>query len=247
MQIHAAWGKSLVSDWDHPTSPALPWLDLTVEPAYTTTTVKHYLFFMSLSISVPPSLCHTHAHTHACTHACTYAHTHTHTHTRITHTHSISLCRIGKGIGYKRSDLSALVDGSTLVVGGKELEVKFTVLCHNSIMHADWMWRNDLLRTWLVYSLIVHTDVDMKRVPVFSPGPFSRVAPYAFQTSFPLMYVSSLMFDVVTNSAQIMPTRSSLIKYNTLRVSSSRISRLGRGIKGGGQAGSVWPCAQHGG
>ena len=33
------------------------------------------------------------------------------------------LCSIGKGAGYKRSELSALSDGSTLVVGGKELEV----------------------------------------------------------------------------------------------------------------------------
>ena len=30
---------------------------------------------------------------------------------------------IGKGSGYKRSELSGLSDGSTLVVGGKELEV----------------------------------------------------------------------------------------------------------------------------
>ena len=30
---------------------------------------------------------------------------------------------IGKGAGYKQSELSALSDGSTLVVGGKELEV----------------------------------------------------------------------------------------------------------------------------
>ena len=30
---------------------------------------------------------------------------------------------IGKGSGYKRSELSVLIDGSSLVVGGKELEV----------------------------------------------------------------------------------------------------------------------------
>ena len=34
------------------------------------------------------------------------------------------LCSIGKGLGYKRSELSALDEGSTLVIGGKEIEVQ---------------------------------------------------------------------------------------------------------------------------
>ena len=32
-------------------------------------------------------------------------------------------CSIGRGIGYKKSELRELTDGSTLVVGGKEVEV----------------------------------------------------------------------------------------------------------------------------
>ena len=41
----------------------------------------------------------------------------------VAHLYGCVLSSIGKGTGYKRSELSALSDGSTLVVGGKELEV----------------------------------------------------------------------------------------------------------------------------
>ncbi len=36
---------------------------------------------------------------------------------------SLFFCRIGKALGYKKSELSGLVEGSTLIVGGKEIEV----------------------------------------------------------------------------------------------------------------------------
>lgn len=35
--------------------------------------------------------------------------------------------RIAKGSGYKTSDLQTLQEGQTLIVGGKELEVFFTI------------------------------------------------------------------------------------------------------------------------
>ena len=41
--------------------------------------------------------------------------------------------RIGKATGYKLSELSGLVEGSTLVIGGKQIEVnRFArlVVCH---------------------------------------------------------------------------------------------------------------------
>ena len=43
---------------------------------------------------------------------------------------------IGKGAGYKRSELSALCDGSTLVVGGKELEVHVQV-CASTLYSSN--------------------------------------------------------------------------------------------------------------
>lgn len=53
--------------------------------------------------------------------------THTYTHT-YAHTHAHS---IGGATGYRASELTGLSDGSTLVVGGKEVEVAtciYTVL-----------------------------------------------------------------------------------------------------------------------
>ena len=42
----------------------------------------------------------------------------------ITHACIMYVCSIGKGLGYKRSELAGLDDGSTLVIGGKEIEVR---------------------------------------------------------------------------------------------------------------------------
>ena len=36
---------------------------------------------------------------------------------------NIYFCRIGKGTGYKSSELQDLQDGNTLVIGGKEIEI----------------------------------------------------------------------------------------------------------------------------
>ena len=35
----------------------------------------------------------------------------------------VCICSIGRGTGYRSSELSGLVEGSTLVIGGKEIEV----------------------------------------------------------------------------------------------------------------------------
>ena len=37
----------------------------------------------------------------------------------------ILYCSIGKGLGYKRSELSALDEGSSLIIGGKQIEVSW--------------------------------------------------------------------------------------------------------------------------
>ena len=36
---------------------------------------------------------------------------------------------IGKGTGYKLSELTGLVEGSTLVIGGKQIEVHCVCVC----------------------------------------------------------------------------------------------------------------------
>ena len=43
-----------------------------------------------------------------------------------------TLCSIGKGTGYKAKELASLVEGSSLLIGGKEIEVQYyTNLVHN--------------------------------------------------------------------------------------------------------------------
>ena len=42
------------------------------------------------------------------------------------------VCSIGKGLGYKKSELSGLTEGSMLIIGGKEIEV-FLYVLHMSL------------------------------------------------------------------------------------------------------------------
>ena len=57
--------------------------------------------------------------------------------------------------------------------------------------------------------------------PVFSPGPFSRVAPYAFHTSFPLRYhTKCLMW------SQTTPTREPCLQYSTVYDNSPTSPRI---------------------
>jgi len=61
-----------------------------------------------------------------------------------------ALCSIGRGTGYKPSELADMKDGSTLVVGGKEIEVVAggTCVCAHSkccgdyirILCCQWYW-----------------------------------------------------------------------------------------------------------
>ena len=41
---------------------------------------------------------------------------------------SLALCSIGRGTGYKPSELADMKEGSTLVVGGKEIEVQLAYM-----------------------------------------------------------------------------------------------------------------------
>ena len=43
---------------------------------------------------------------------------------------------IGRGTGYKTSELSGLVEGSTLIVGGKEVEVLLNVHVHVALLYT---------------------------------------------------------------------------------------------------------------
>ena len=43
---------------------------------------------------------------------------------------------IGKGTGYKLSELTGLVEGSTLVIGGKQIEVHCVCVCMRACVRA---------------------------------------------------------------------------------------------------------------
>lgn len=43
-------------------------------------------------------------------------------------------CSIGKGLGYKRSELAGLDEGSTLVIGGKEIEVSLCTMGRGALL-----------------------------------------------------------------------------------------------------------------
>ena len=47
-----------------------------------------------------------------------------------------STCSIGKGTGYKASELASLDEGHTLVIGGKEIEVRPTQTMATSPLHT---------------------------------------------------------------------------------------------------------------
>ena len=48
---------------------------------------------------------------------------------------------IGKGSGYKTSELSDLVEGSSLIIGGKEIEVSLFNMCMAMYICFNETWK----------------------------------------------------------------------------------------------------------
>ena len=63
---------------------------------------------------------------HTCTYICTYSSVLC---LILLITMYVCTFRIGKATGYKLSELSGLVEGSTLIIGGKQIEVNLFIYC----------------------------------------------------------------------------------------------------------------------
>ena len=63
--------------------------------------------------------------------------------------------RLSRSTGYKCSDLSSLVEGSTLIIGSKEIEVCNVTICDNTeaVVHLVWV-------TWFSMSTGL-VDIDL--------------------------------------------------------------------------------------